>query len=369
MGTTQFTFKWIVVALTVTLIMPMMINAFVDGAEADERNEYLINEYEKFTGTKPTNEQIWALTGIYTPYISGAYGYTDDGWLYGTRVGESSPYLPSQYGGTDYAVPVLRGDDGLYHYQADNAYGSYETGEIYTAVVMDASQKSDVFFTPGGRVDDGSFFYYDYSGYRYAFQPFGNYSTYDDQGNEIPVIATTTSLSLIWYQTTIGSGISGQLVISSSDYSVAYLDADAIVSAFDDITTTAKFAMEFNGVDINVYIRLNAGMIASGMTVAEAFDAGYWEVLITSLSVDASSYMGTDYAFNIWEILDTVVSLLTFNAGALGLVGLGGWLASIMISLPYYAAILTIGLDRQIVLIMAGILAAVQAVGHFWPFG
>lgn len=356
------------IALVVTLLMPMMINIFIDGAEADDQSQYLVGEYENFVGSKPTNEQVWALTGIYTPYVGGTYGYTDDGWLYGTRIGEQTTYLPSQYGGTDYAAPVQRGEDGLYRYTQDNPYGGYEAGDIYTAVVMDAAQKSDVFFTPGGRTDEGSFFYYDYSGYRYAFQPFGNYTTYDEEGNEIPVIATTTSLSLVWYETVIGSGISGQLVISSSDYSVAYLDAGAIVAAFDDVNSTSKFEMTFNGVDINLYIRLNAGMISQGMTVEECFNAGYWEILITSLSVDASSYMGTDYSFNIWEILETILALLTFNAASLGITGIGAILASLVISLPYYAALLSIGLDNQLVLIAAGILAAIQTIGSIWPF-
>lgn len=371
-GSQEFTFHWLMIALVVTLLMPMMINIFIDGAEADDQSRYLVDQYEDFTGSKPTNEQIWALTGIYTPYVGGEYAYTPDGWLYGTRVGESVPYLPSQYGGTEYAVPVQRGEDGLYRYTQDNNYGGYSEGDIYTAVVMDRSQKSDVFFTPGGRTDEGTFFYYDYSGYRYAFQPFGNYYTYDEDGNRIPVIATTTSLSLIWYETVTGSvtgsGISGQLVISSSDYSVAYLDAGAIVAAFDDVNSTSKFRMTFNGVDINLYIRLNAGMISQGMTVAECFNGGYWEILITSLSVDASSYMGTDYSFNIWEILETILALLTFNAASLGLTGIGAILASLVISLPYYAALLSIGLDNQIVLIAAGILAAMQTIGSIWPF-
>lgn len=364
-GSQEFTFKWIMIALVVTLLMPLVINAAIPGAAADDQTTYLVGEYEDFVGSKPTNEQIWALTGIYTPFAGGAFGYTDDGWLYGSRILD---YTPTQYAGTNYGVPIERGSDGLYRYTASSEYGGHEAGEIYTAVVMDAEKKSDVFFTPGGKVQDGDFFYYDYSGYRYAFQPYGNYETYDEDGNRIPVIATTTSLSLIWYETQTSSGISGQLIISSSDYSVAYLDSGAIVSAFDAANATSKFEMTFNGVDVNLYIRLNAGMIASGMSVAECFDSGFWEIMITSLSVDASSYLGTDYAFNLWEIFETILALLTFNAASLGITGIAALLSSIVISLPYYAAILSIGLDNELVMILAGILAAIQGIGHFWPF-
>lgn len=92
------------------------------------------------TGRSATSEEIWGLSGIYTPYgideygkPSTKYGITDDGWIYGARIGN---YNPVQYkakyneqtgeysedpnglddGKLGYVV-TYNGDKGLYYYK------------------------------------------------------------------------------------------------------------------------------------------------------------------------------------------------------------------------------------------------------------
>ena len=68
----------------------------------EEMNE-LLSAYYDATGSTVQNEQIWGLTGIYTPYGISANGSPSttqmilpDGWVAGDRVGS---YTPKQYNG------------------------------------------------------------------------------------------------------------------------------------------------------------------------------------------------------------------------------------------------------------------------------
>lgn len=358
-GDNRFTYKMIIFAMAIMFLFPTAISIFTDiDTEADE--QAFLEDYYRFTGNHPTKEAVWALTGIYTPYFEGSYGYTDDGWLYGGIIGSLTAYQPSQYLNTKYGGPVKL-QDGLYRYTATTDDG-HAVGDVYTAVTMDAGQKSNVFFTPGGKVEAGEFFYYDYTGYRYAFQPLANYTGEDSSGNPIPVVATTTSLSLIWYEFYGASGISGQLVLSGSDSGVAYITAQEIISAFNSVTSTAKFGMTFNGVEMNVYIRLNPAYIAQGMDVQQCYNYGAWEIMITSLSTDSNAYVQSDYSINLFAIWEIFVDLFTFNASDYGLSGWLATLASLIMVVPMYAALLSIGMTFYPALVFAGLMAALQTI-------
>lgn len=362
----------IIFAMAILFLMPTFISIYTTVGE-DEQVQDLLDDYKSFTGTKPTNEAVWCLTGIYTPYTGGSsYGYTDDGWLYGSKV---STYTPSQYRYTsmEYSVSDFKevtDDTGkvtdtiyydTYRYTADTSNGDKKADDIYTAVAMDVNQKSSIFFTSAGKVEEGDFFYYDYNGYRYAFQPLADYTGQNSAGEAIPVSAVTTSLSLIWYDYYGNQGISGQLVLSGSDSGVAYLTATDIIRSFDSTTSTSKFTMMFNGVNMNVYIRLNPYYIAQ-YSVQECFNLGYWEIMVSSLSTDVNAYLDTSYQFNPSKIFDVMIKLFTFNAADLGLSGWTATLASLIISIPLYAALLSIGMSFYPVLILAGILAAIQSL-------
>lgn len=359
----DFTYRMIVFALAITFIFPVALSVFTSSDyEADEQQ--LLEDYYNWTGTQPTEEAVWALTGIYTPYYSGSYGYTADGWLYGDRIGAASPYQPTQYSGQAYGGPVQLDGDVMRYTTATN--DGHQAGDIYTQVTMDAGQKSDIFFTEDERAEQGEFFYYEYSGYRYAFQPLANYEGRDSAGNPVPIVATSTSLSVIWYDYFGQSGLSGQLVISGSDSGVAYITAQQIIRAYDSVNSTAKFKMEFNGLDMNVYIRLNPAYLAEGYSIEECYNLGFWSVMVTSLSTNADAYMGADYAFNVNEIWNTMIDLFTFNTADYGLTGWIGTIASLFFVIPLYAALISIGLNNMYVLVLAGILAAIQGIFTIW---
>ena len=376
----NFTFGIVVLAVAIIFIMPTMINVFVekntDDTELPENLENVMNGYQRFTGSYPTNEEVWSLTGIYTPVgidaagnATASYAYTPDHWIYGARV---ISYTPAQFtGSSSYSVSY---DDGFYYYANDTLDG-HRSGELYTSVAMDVNEKSDIFFTPSGKRTNGENWYYEYSGYRYSFQPLSDYMYKDTNGDIKKTTASNTSLSLIWYDYYGNSGISGQLVLSGSDSGVAYLTSSEIVSAFNSANNLCKFRMEFNGNDMNVYIKIKNEYTSAGYSVAECFDLGYWEIMVTSISTNIQTYISTDYSMNIYSIWDTFIDLFTFNMDEYNLSPEMQMVASVTISVVLYAALLSIGLTCYPILILAGAVALLQTIAtmefeipDLWPF-
>ena len=408
MADAKFTYGLLIFSLTMTLLLPIGLSVFAHTTpvDAELNTKEQLDGYYNFTGTSPSREAIWPLTGIYTPYGVNAdgeaninyYGYSDDGWLYGTSL---QSYEPSQYKNSPYPYKVIKGNDGLFRYayvteqqhedpddpnspmvdvQVSVTYtGDHKSGDLYTDVSFDREKKSPIFFTQALKNEKDGYFYYQYGGYRYSFQPTSSYRTQNADGDTIDVIPNTTSLSLIWYQyyTSQNSGISGQLIISAQDFSVAYLNAAQIIQAFNSTTSTAKFTLVFSGVPINLYIKIDPIQLANGLSVQQCYDLGYWSVMVTSLSTDSSAYMQSDNALNPYNIFETLIKLLTFNYNDYGISEGMGLLCSLVIVLPFYAGLLAICVsgDGVKMLILAGILAAIQGiatlisnVGGIWPW-
>lgn len=365
-GNGPLAFKMIMFSMTIMILLSIFLPMFNVQNGNEDVPEYLSDiekQYLDFTGSTPASESLWMLTGIYTPYgqdsdgqSSTAWGYTDDGWLYGQRV---ENYTPSQYDGANASAYTVQYDDDIRAYRYSNTsttVNKHDQGALYGDVVMDISKQSNIFFTASGKTiqDDGKF-YYSFSGYRYAFQPIQKHYTQDQDGNISEVVPNTTSLSLIWYNYYGSTGISGQLIVSGSDGGVAFLTAAEIVSAFNGSISTSKFIMNFNGVDMVLSIRLDPYYITNGMSVEECYNLGYWSIMVSSRSVDASSLIAADYEFNPTEIFNTMIDILTFNADKYGLTGMAGILATLLIVVPLFAALIVIGLENYIVVILAGI--------------
>lgn len=387
MSESSFSFKSIMFALAIALLMPIMVNIFAAPSTSLNTDEALAGYYD-FTGSTPSQESIWVLTGIYTAFgddgqggtDTAKFGHTDDGWLYGSSI---KRYTPSQYNNSTRQYTVLKGDDGVFRYWTPEVqegeagydtyvkiknkeipvteYGDHYYGDLYSDVTMDLEQQSYIFFTQDTKNTKGEYFYYDYSGYRYAFQPTANYRTINSDGENVEVVANTSSLSLIWYNYYTSTGISGQLIISSQDKGVAYLTASEIIQAFNSTTSTAKFQMNFSGIPMNVYVRLDASYLTQH-TVEEAYNNGYWSLMVTSDSADASAYTQSDYGFNIFAIWNTIVNLLTFNYQDYDMSDTMGYLCSFLFVAPLYATLIAIGLQSVPALILAGILAAIQGI-------
>lgn len=353
----------------------------------EEMNE-LLSAYYDATGNTVQNEQIWGLTGIYTPYGIDSQGNAStkqlvlkDGWVAGDRV---TSYSPDQYksGNLDnqqYYTVTYDSSKGLYYYTdkgddlGDINPGTVEhpsAGTLYTSVTMDHTKRSNIFFTVGNKqqMENGTF-YYNYTGYRYCFQSLSDY--YYDAST--PITHTDTSLSLIWYNYVAGdSGISGQMVLAGSDSGVAYITAQQIVTAFNSANYTSKFTMAFNGITMNIYVQLSAYAVTHGYSVADCYNNGWWSVLVTSpmVSTGADKGMSTFDNFDPHKVFDIVIGLLSFKSENYGLTGVAGTIASTVFSVSLYTSLIAVGLTFWPVLLIAAALAAFQtlSIADLWPW-
>ncbi len=378
-GNAAFTKAALTFSILTMFLMAAFLSVFLpadyDG-EMSEELESLTQGYTNITGSSPTSEEIWGLTGIYTPYgkdkdgeDSTAWLKTDDGWLAGARI---VSYEPTQfenlnYGKESYTVQYDP-DTGLYYYVqagedlSDITLGTFddpETGSLYTAVAMDRAHKSDLFFTSGGKVTEEDSFYYQFSGWRYVWQPLRDYKA----ANELDVDRTTTSLSMVWYDYYGTEGLSGQMILSGSDSGVAYITAKEITESFQKSSFSSKFEMIFNGITMNVIIQLNPFAIQyQGMSPAKCFSEGYWSVMVTSPASPTDSSGFTLSSLSPERLLDVVVNLLTFDMDKYGLSGVAAILCSLFFSAGFYTSLIAIALEKEYLVILVAILGVVQGL-------
>lgn len=368
----------IIFGAIVLFFMPVMISMFMPTEETEQYvsenvMDSVFESYYNFTGQNNKKEQPWALTGIYEPYLGGNYHYTDDGWLYGNLI---TRYTPTQYVGTDGQYTVVKGMNGteddkisVYTYTSDIPKIGHAKGDVYTYVVMDIEQQSEIFFTDQLKKTAGQGFYYEYTGYRYAFQPLEDgYTVYTDANGDRQVTkmsATTSSLSLIWYNFLSQSGISGQLIISGQDFGVAYLTAADIVRAFNSANNTARFEMSFDGVPMAIYIRIDP-MMSQNYSVEECYNRGYWSIMVASISTGATTYYTADYAISPDKLWDTTVDLLTFNLDDYNINGTMKVVASLVFVMVLLSMLVAIGINHPTVLVIAGIAGLIVAGQEFF---
>lgn len=381
-----FVKRSLIFSIMTMVLMAGFLSVFLPTYDSalEEEMTALTGDYYRMTGQQPTSEEIWGLTGIYTPYgigadgrPSSAWGVTPDQWLYGSRI---LSHTPTQYndvfGSRESFTVQYDADTGLYYYTAagedlaesvtvpepDPETGDIDPqkGTLYTAVTMDAdkSRRSDMFFTPGSRHETDRGIYYEFTGWRYAFQPLlRDYKAADN----VEVDRTTTSLSMVWYSYYGDTGISSQLMLSGSDSGVAYITGDRIVQAFDKASYTAKFDQIFNGLTMHIYIRINPAALQE-MSVQDCYDNGYWSVMVTSPSATQDSSGLTLSAFSPDRLLDVIIHLLTFDMGAYGLSGVAATLASVFFAASFYTSLIAISLSVWPVAILAGALAIFQTI-------
>lgn len=375
-GGSSFPFKMFLMVLTVSLLFPMFIMVWTppettDILYQDEFNA-LRDDFARATGSQPASEEVWGLTGIYTPYSGGAYGTTSDGWIFG---GSVSNYTPSQYNGDaqfGYAVQRASNTPLFKYTQVGSAISSengslsksgISVGDFYTRVHMDKNQKSNIFFVESQKNTQGDKFYYNYTGYRYSFAPMRDLIIEDKTGEGLDAGQRTSSLSLIWYSYYGQQGISGQLVISGSDSGVASITADQIIAAFIQASSSAKFTMVFNGVDMNIYIQIDPNQLARGYTIEQCFNDGYWTVMVTSNTVLGDAIVSPEYSLNPLDVWFTICDMVSFNMEKYGAEnGSIAFMVSIIYSLILYAFLLALVVENIFFIILPAFLGIFQSL-------
>lgn len=373
-GGSSFPFKMFLMVLTVSILMPMFIIVWCppDTADIQYSDEFnsLNQGFANMTGSQPASEEIWGLCGIYEPYSQGAYGVTSDGWIYGASINK---YTPSQYANAGkffYEVqkqeiegktsPLFRYTKVGQPESVGNGWLDVKVKDYYTEIHMDANKKSKLFFVESQKNTKGDKFYYDYTGYRYAFAPMRDILIEDINGDGLEAAQKSTSLSLIWYDYYSQQGISGQLIISGSDSGVASITADQIKAAFLETTSSSKFTMMFNGVDMNIYIRMDPEKMLA-YSLDDCFNMGYWSIMVTSMTVTENSLITPEYALNPTNVWTTIVDMVSFDMGKYGAEnGSIVSMVSIVYSLILYAFLLSLVVENIFFIILPLFLGVFQ---------
>lgn len=382
-GDNSWTFSWILIASIILFVSPIAMITFlpekISGDDWEQEMASMEETYYNMTGQRSNSEMnLWTLKGVYTPYDGVNVGYTDDGWIYGTRIYNVNPeqYQASNtVGVSTTSLGIRQANNGLWYYTSAPSYRSDitvatwggtdnrdvmnpETATVCSMVVFDENHVSDTFFTTATKQTQGSNYYYAFTGYRYVYGPLSDYHI-DVGGKATKVDSTTTSLSLIWYKYTTYSGISGQLTISGSDTGLSYLTADDIVREFNSHNYSATFDMQFNGVTMHLVIYMDP-MYLQTMNVTQAYNAGYWSVMVYSDAV-AEDLVSQTYDLSAENIVETVINIFTFNlAEQYDVDGWVGTLFSLFFSLVFYAVALVVCLEHAYLMIALGVVALIQ---------
>lgn len=308
------------ISLAVSILMPIALPGQGDGTDWQEVYGARA-ELEGFTGASMTNQSPWQLTGVYLPYISGQEFQVIDDWLTGPAV--DYPYIgeysaikldPSMKSSVPLAVQedVQTVNTGYYQWYWTAYDGGLNPFYNFSNWVSQS--------LGWGTVDP--YVYrtaelptWEYSGYRYEFQPILKINTTDGE-NEL---ATDDGrLSIVWYDTYGTEGISGGLMLYSNQTRgvVANITAAEIVADYSRSDAYAThYTLNFDGIPVNMYIRFDPDVITGSQDLMDAWSSGDWSLAfsVTSASnlLDLENSMAN--AVSIGTIIDTYVKIMTMD--------------------------------------------------------
>lgn len=323
--------------IAMSVMSTCLVSMYVSGSsdyDYDTINAYR-SELVEFSGGQLVNDTPWVLNGVYTPFTPGTVADEDipdhierdggrtTGWLFGEKI-TNYPYLgevadikldknqksnqlltvgnPTEYeyrngrswwnGGNDAGITIL--DPGVIRWLSD-VTGIGEIDENYGYDVVTGSANN-----------------WNYTGYRYTFDPVLPFSS--------QASAKDGRLSLVWYQIPGDTGLSGALEIyADKDHEQIKLGS---ISARDIINTfrssegyVQTFDFDFEGTHLNLTIRFDPTVYSSYSTLQQAWDDGAWAMAISSASAGNFFDVENSNAFNVTagSMLDTFIQIYTFE--------------------------------------------------------
>ena len=326
-----------VFCITVSVLSTCLLSMYDSGSgdyDYDTINGYR-SELVDFSGGQLVNDNPWVLNGVYTPFTPGTIADEDipdhierdggrtTGWLFGYKIADY-PYLgevadikldPNQKSNQLLTV------GNLYDYEYRNGKSWWNGGNEWGVIVLDPNLVRWFSQTTGiGDIDEnygyetvsGSANNWNYTGYRYTFDPVLPFSS--------QASAKDGRLSLVWYQIPGDTGLSGALEIyADKDHEQIKLGS---ISASDIINTFRSsegyvqvFDFNFEGTHLNLTIRFDPTIYNSYSTLQAAWDAGSWSMAISSASAGNFFDVENSNAFNVTagSALDTFVQIYTFD--------------------------------------------------------
>lgn len=320
--------------IAMSVLSTVMITAYVSGSsdyDYDTINAYRA-ELQTFSGGQLVNDNPWVLNGVYTPFTPGTIpdseipnhierdGNRTTGWLYGQKITDY-PYLGEV---ADIKLDPTQKSNQLltvgnpYEYQYANGKEIWAGGNDFG---VDLSNIGRFFIsltgnTPGedyGVIySSGSANNWNYSGYRYTFDPVLPFSS--------EASSKDGRLSLVWYQILNDTGLSGALEIygdkDHEQIKLGSISARDIIDVFRSSEGYAQvFDFDFEGTHLNLTIRFDPTVYNSYSTLQAAWDAGSWSMAVSSASAGNFFDVENSNAFNATagSALDTFVQIFTFD--------------------------------------------------------
>lgn len=330
-----------VFCITVSVLSTCLVAMYVGGSgdyDYDTINAYR-SELVDFSGGQLVNDNPWVLNGVYTPFTPETVAPEDipnhierdggrsTGWLYGQKI-TSYPYIGEV---ADIKLDKNKKSNQLltvgdpFDYEYRNGKAWWNGGNDAGITIVDADfikWNAAKYFGWTGLVHldenygydiaSGSANNWNYTGYRYTFDPVLPFSSQ----------ASTKDgrLSLVWYQIPNDTGLSGALEIyADKDHEQIKLGS---ISASDIINTFRSsegyvhvFDFDFEGTHLNLTIRFDPTVYTSYSSLQAAWDDGAWSIAISSASAGNFFDIENSNAFNVTagSALDTFVQIYTFD--------------------------------------------------------
>ena len=323
--------------IAMSVMSTCLVSMFVSGSsdyDYDTINAYR-SDLTTFSGGQLVNDTPWVLNGVYTPFTPGSIpdedipdhierdGGRTTGWLFGQKI-TNYPYLGEV---ADIKLDKNQKSNQLLtvgnptEYEYRNGKSWWNGGNEWGVTVLDPNLVRWFSQTTGiGDIDEnygyntvsGSANNWNYTGYRYTFDPVLPFSS--------QASAKDGRLSLVWYQIPGDTGLSGALEIyADKDHEQIKLGS---ISARDIINTfrssegyVQTFDFDFEGTHLNLTIRFDPTVYSSYSTLQQAWDDGAWAMAISSASAGNFFDVENSNAFNVTagSMLDTFVQIYTFE--------------------------------------------------------
>lgn len=286
----------------------------------------------EYTGGTLVNDNPWMLTAVYTPFDPARDGndmdnHRDpDGWVYGESI-TTYPYLdqsvkikldPGQksnqklsYG--QYSWNYLTGEEE-WHKAGEIVFHNLFRSDFDSFLAGLSNLGADV--SDGYIYNSGTANNWNYTGYRYVFDPMLPFST--------GASSKDGTLSIVWYDTGDDTGLSGGLQIykngrsASSDDKIllAEYSASSIIAAYQSSGGHASvYNFNFDGILLHLSISFGPSVMTDYASLKAAWDAGDWDMAVSAPSAGNFFDVENSTAFvdSAGNMLDTFIQIYTFE--------------------------------------------------------
>lgn len=316
----------ITMSIMCTVMISIVFSSDADGDYDFDTIQQYRDDLSKFTGESMLNKTPWVLTSVNTPWLpeDGVEGHlSDDGWLYGESItaSEEDPEDPTipyySYIGQSANIKLdpehkssilISVGEATYDYEYVDGVKWWADEDGWWSKIT--KPVGEFFGADQYEYATGTAHTWDYTGYRYVFDP------------TLPFADTQTqsvkdgALSVVWYSYNGQEGLSGALDVYGGEVLLASYSAADIISAYDSTTGYAiHYDFDFEGTALDLYIQFDEDDIQAGMPLMEAWTTGEWSMAISSETVGnfLDIENSTSYSVTGGSMIRTFIQIYTLS--------------------------------------------------------